>query len=164
MRRVILAVGLMLYWTVPVLAGQEYTVFSENGKEGLKDGLGKEVIPAVYEKLGWTDGDFRLIADLVGFRSEGKWGLLNLKNKEIQPPVYYQLEVFDDNHILAAIRGSFTSRLFYGLIDNKGDVRISCRYLDIKVIDDHYLVYDIGQEYNYVGLVSADYQPSILMA
>lgn len=122
---------------------------------------GKEIIPPVYEKLGWSTGNFKLIGDLIGYREEGKWGLITVNNKRVSGPDYYQLSILDENHILAAIKGTFTNQLFHGLIDADGRKKINCHYFDIKKIDNAFLVVSYDG-YNFKkGIFNSNYQQII---
>ena len=137
----------------------QYQIFEKEGRQGLADAIsGKELIPPVYEKLGWSKGKFQLIGDLLGYQEEGKWGLITVNNKRIYEPEYYQLSILDEKHILASIKGTFTNQLYHGLIDSDGRKRISCNYFDIKKLKDAFLVitYD-GSKLN-KGLFNSRYE------
>jgi hypothetical protein len=46
-----------------------YSVFEDNGKVGLKNESGKVLIPAKYDALGWSDGEFSVLNNATGYRS-----------------------------------------------------------------------------------------------
>ncbi|MEJ0057077.1 MAG: hypothetical protein WDN75_16325 [Bacteroidota bacterium] len=61
----------------------DYKRFEENGKIGLKDESGAVVLPASFDALGWSDGNFSVIGQITGYRQNNHWGLLNLKKEFI---------------------------------------------------------------------------------
>ncbi|MFT4739096.1 MAG: hypothetical protein ACI8QD_001166 [Cyclobacteriaceae bacterium] len=138
-------------------ARQDVEVFSKGGREGLKDLTGTTLIPAVFDKLGWSDGKFQIFGDIIGYKEGSKWGLVSLKNKLITPPTYYSLSILDSSYLLAAIKGKFSNHLFNGLINLQGKVVLSCNYFDILPLPSHFIVsqYDKGSVRQ--GLLTADF-------
>ena len=68
---------IFLNTTLSVVA-DDYERFIENGKVGVKDNTGLIVVPASFDALGWSDGNFSVIGQITGYRQQGQWGLLNL--------------------------------------------------------------------------------------
>jgi hypothetical protein len=71
----LLIAGFFIFLTLNVLArGEKICAFEENNKFGLRTSKGETVIPAQYQKLGWSNGSPEVIDDLIGFREKGNWG------------------------------------------------------------------------------------------
>jgi hypothetical protein len=158
-------IGLLFFFQSLISYGFQYRIIEKDNRQGLADLNGTEVIPPVYDKIGWSDGHLELVGELIGYEINGQWGLISIKNKRLSDPVYYSLSAFDHKHIKAAIKGKFSNRLFYGLIDEQGEVQISCNYFNIQPLSDAgFLVYQYNQGSVSVGLINHAYdliiQPS----
>ena len=66
-----------------VTQAEEFTVFEKDGYFGIKDETGNVTVPAVYEKLGWSNGSTRVYNGVVGFRRDNLWGLITVRNKPL---------------------------------------------------------------------------------
>ncbi len=145
---------LYLGLSISVIAKQEVRLIIKDGKQGLEDLSGQELIPPIYEKIGWSKGELKLIGRLIGYKENGRWGLISTQNKVITGPDYYQITVFDSSHVMAAIKGTFSNKLFHGLINSGGKTVISCNYFSINKLDEGYQVssYNNGQvRYGYIN-------------
>ena len=131
------------------VASQAFTVFTDFGKQGLKDGEGKIVVPAIYDLLGWSNGETTPMGELIGFKKQDKWGIINTQSKVLQEAIYYRLQPLNDQYIKAAIKGSFSNHLFYGLINRQGKVVLSCNFFDIEPAGSSFIVsnYQTGSIY-----------------
>ena len=118
-----------------VLSASSYAVFEKDGYFGLKDSLGKVLIPAVYDELGWTDQRQEVLNELIGYREGNLWGLISIKNKRISDAEYSSLSPFDSMLIIASKHRQNTNKLFYGLIDSKGRVKLSFNYFSIRYFE-----------------------------
>ncbi len=134
------------------IASQEYRVIEKDGKQGLATSSGEELIPPIYDQIGWSNGEFSLLYGKVGYRLKGRWGLINERNKILTPPDFYQLQPFDSNHLLVSLKGTFSNRLFTGLLNREGDIVISLNYFSIEKAIAGYLVTSY-----YNGLISKGY-------
>ncbi len=74
-----------------------YERFEENGKVGIKDNDGKIILPASFDALGWSDGNFSVIGQITGYRQQNKWGLLTLKKEFITRAEFESLTYFADD-------------------------------------------------------------------
>ncbi len=68
----------------------DYKRFEENGKIGLKDESGAVILPASFDALGWSDGNFSVIGQITGYRQNNRWGTIKPQKR-----VYYQGRIFD---------------------------------------------------------------------
>ena len=127
-------------------AQDPYSLIKKESYYGLKDKEGTIVIAPVYDQIGWSNGNFEWVDNLIGYSYRGKWGLLNIKNKKSSPAIYYKLSVIEGGYILACIKGNLSNQLFYGIIDSKGSIKISCNYFSIEPVSEGYLTstYDYG--------------------
>jgi hypothetical protein len=127
----------LLYSTcVCSVASQALEIFESGRLQGVRNRAGEEVIPALYDEIGWSNERKDFFGELIGFRENNRWGLINSSGKLIKEANYYRIEIFDDEFIKASVKGSFSNLLFQGLIDKKGEVVLSCSYFDIEALDD----------------------------
>ena len=64
---------------------EEYFIFQLNDKKGVRNSKDKILIPAEYEDLGWSIGEFHPLNETLGFKENGLWGLLSLKKQKNNP-------------------------------------------------------------------------------
>jgi hypothetical protein len=95
-------------------AANQYDVFEENGKVGLKNEQGQVLIPAHYEALGWSDNKFSIIDKVTGFKHNGKWGLITLNNHRITKAEFEELIPAESSLIIARKKSTIYIRLAYG--------------------------------------------------
>ncbi len=110
-----------------------YSVFQEGDKYGLKDTQGEIVIPAEYDMLGWSEGEFRLIDKVIGYRKDDQWGLVTISNQVITPAEYFTLVPGGSQWIIASKRSPLTLRISYGLMDTSGKTIIPYKYNVLKL-------------------------------
>ena len=109
-----------------------YERFEEHGKVGIKDDKGHVIVPASFDALGWSDGNFSLIGQITGYRQGNKWGLLNLKKEFITKAVYLNLTYPGGG--LVMVRGEVNPVLSkMGCIDLKGKLVIPLTYDEIRI-------------------------------
>ena len=105
-------------------AQEPYSLTKKEGYYGLKDKEGTIVIAPVYDQIGWSNGNFEWVDNLIGYSYRGKWGLLNIKNKKTSPAIYYKLSVIEGGNILASVKGNLSNQLFTALLIQKGLSRL----------------------------------------
>ncbi len=126
----ILAILLFSGMTV-VSRAELYKVFEENGKVGLKNETGQILLPASFEALGWSDGNFSLIGQVTGYKLGNNWGLINLKKEYITPAEYEGIFYGNGDRVIAQKKVGLTSRL--GCLDLTGKITIPFKYDGIKI-------------------------------
>ncbi|WP_420317600.1 WG repeat-containing protein [Ekhidna sp.] len=136
------------------IVADDFTVFEKDGYFGIKDQTGNVTVPAVYEKLGWSDGSNRVINGVIGFRRNNLWGLITARNKPLTGQKFYTIQPFDNSYIKASIKGKFSNHLFHGVLDSKGNTVISFNYFTIESIGANWLVSDFDGKNRYFGIVS----------
>jgi hypothetical protein len=114
------------------LPAADYARFEENGKIGLKDQQGAVVLPASFDALGWSDGNFSVIGQVTGFRQQGRWGLVNLKKEFITKAEFESLTYQGgDRVIVSKWISPFTMR--YGCLDLAGKLVVPFMYDGISL-------------------------------
>lgn len=132
----------------------QYAVFKKDGYVGLSGPEGRELIPATYERIGWSDGSQDVKEGLIGVYDRGKWGLISTKNKQLTPQQYYTLVPFGANDFKASVKGRFSNRLFYGILSASGEVKISFNYFSLEKKGANYLVSTYENKRTQYGLIS----------
>lgn len=113
---------------------EEFTVFEKDGFFGIRDQEGQVTVPAVYERLGWSNGTTQVINGVIGYREGKLWGLISAKNKSLTEQKFYTINPFEDGLIKASLKGKFSNQLFHGLIDVEGKTVVSFKYFTIDPI------------------------------
>ncbi len=127
-------------WTVLLMlaclqatAQADYVIFESGNFKGLKNSAGQEIVPPVYDDLGWTNGSRLPVDQLIGYQERDKWGLLSLEGKQVTPATYDKLEALLPGIFKVAIRGKLTNRYFYGLVNEKGKLLLNLDFFDIEL-------------------------------
>jgi hypothetical protein len=130
----------------------DYERFEEKGKVGIRDAAGKVILPASFDALGWSDGQFSIIGQITGYRLNNKWGLVTLSKQFITPADYENLTSSGGDRITASKRiNAFTIKS--GSLDLTGKAVIPFAYDAIEFHGMRALVMvKTGTRYEY-GLV-----------
>jgi hypothetical protein len=140
--------------------GDGYQVFDENGKKGIKDELGQIVIPASFDALGWSDGNFSVVGQTTGYRLNEKWGLINLK-KEFVTPAEFEWMVYGNGEYVIAKKRLNAVSVKVGCLNLQGEIKIPFLYDGIEVNGLRAIVFNrVGSRYD-VGLI--DLQNRVLI-
>lgn len=119
---------------------EELKIFTSGGFQGVSDENDQVVIPAVYEKLGWSDGSDQIVNQSIGFFEHGSWGIINISSKKLSSAQYAVLKPFNESLYEAGIIGKFSNRIFKGLIDNRGRIALDVKYYTLEKIGLHSVV------------------------
>jgi hypothetical protein len=129
----------------------EFNPFEENGKIGLKNTKGDVLIPARYDKLGWTSGKFTVVGNVIGYQVHGLWGLITIENKKITSAEYDEVSPSDGSSIIA--RKKVNMRTLSGCIDISGKMIIPFQYDGISIHSMRAIVFEKkGTRFNH-GLI-----------
>ncbi|WP_421763450.1 WG repeat-containing protein [Ekhidna sp.] len=139
----------------------DFTVFEKDGYFGIKDQTGTVTVPAVYEKLGWSDGSEEVRNGVIGFKQNNLWGLINVRNKELTGQIFYTIKPSTTGYFEASIKGKFSNHLFHGVLDEKGRTIISFNYFTIEPLGANWLVSTFNGKRQSFGIVS--FQNEILL-
>ena len=121
----------LLFCAFPLFA-EQYQRFEENGKIGLKDQQGAIILPASFDALGWSDGNFSVIGQITGFRHQSRWGLVNLKKEFITKPEFESLTYQGGDRVIVSKSVSPFS-IKFGCIDLQGKLVVPFSYDEIKL-------------------------------
>lgn len=128
MRIVIVILVLMAF----VCRANEFKLFEENGKVGLKNNNGQVVLPPAFEALGWSDGSFSVTGEITGYKLKGRWGLINLK-KEYVTKADYETLVFSGADRVVAQKKISAIAVKTGCLTLAGKVTIPFMYDAITI-------------------------------
>ncbi len=124
---------------LPCSYANEYAIFEQNQKKGLKDHRGKEIIPAEYDDIGWSDGQTSVFEGIIGYKIEENWGLINLKNSKLTTAKFKDL--FPGNEsIIASIPDTYKLNNLFGLINPSGKTLINFKYNSIESFGSNFIV------------------------
>jgi hypothetical protein len=133
-----------------------YSIFEDNGKVGLKNESGKVLIPAKYEALGWSHGEFSVLNNATGYRSNGKWGLISLANQILTKAEFEEISPADASLLIVRKKSPGTLRITVGAITSSGKEVIPFQYDDIKLSSLRAIVFSkIDNQYKY-GLIDLE--------
>lgn len=147
---------LLLTYSQLGLSG-ELKVYTAGGLQGVEDDQGRVVVPAIYERLGWSNGKNDIINQTIGFFENGNWGLINVKSKKVGSARFKVLEPFNESFFEAGKVTHYSNVVKRGLIDEKGDVVIDFNYYTIDEVGvDRYKVSRYTDGDLFFGLVSSE--------
>ena len=115
------------------------TKFQKNGKFGVRDSVGREIIPSQYDQVIPFENGF------IAVQIDGLWGIRNLRNAEIVPIEFGNIEFFGVNLNDSGQRGVNKTDFIkvrkngrWGLLskDGKGEI-IPARYNSVYVFSDN---------------------------
>ena len=148
-----------IFWLLLITffsAASSYNVFEENGKVGLKNEQGKILIPAKYDALGWSNGDFSIFNNVTGYKHGGFWGLINLDNQIVTKAIYEDISASKGSLIVARKKSNLSLRVVAGCLNASGKEVISFQYDGINLSLMHAIVYTkVGNQYRY-GLIDLE--------
>ncbi len=124
---------------LPYSYANEYSIFEENQKKGLKDHKGKELIPAEYDEIGWSDGQTIVLDGIIGFKVDEYWGLINLKNSKLTAPEFKDL-IPGNKSIIASVPDSYKLNNLFGLLNHSGKTLINFKYNSIEGFGANFIV------------------------
>ena len=150
----ILTIILLSFFTLQGFAS-DYSLFEENGKVGLKDNNGIIILPASFDALGWSDGNFSVIGQITGYRQKSRWGLINLKKEFITKAIYESISSpGGDRVIVSKMINPF--KVKFGCINLEGKEVIPFRFDGIRLHELRAMVMQKdGARFTY-GLVDLD--------
>lgn len=112
-----------------------FSLYHENGKVGLKDGEGQILIPATYDALGWSSGEFSIVDKVVGYRSDGLWGIIHTSNKVVTTPQFAELTPGEGSFLVAKKKSPLSLRLSYGVVNTGGKVIVPFSYDGLRLVN-----------------------------
>jgi hypothetical protein len=154
--RALLILGLLL--TYLSSAATAFNIFEENGFVGLKNENGKIIIPAKYEKLGWSNETFSVIGNATGFRLQGKWGLIHIDAHHIIEATYVSLEPGEGHFLIAQNISTITRRPQFGCISTAGKTIIPFAYDGLIMSNMRWIALQRSNQHVNYGLLDSDHK------
>jgi hypothetical protein len=135
---------------------QNYTLFEENGKVGLKSDDGHILIPAQYQALGWSNAKLSVVNNVTGYQVNGLWGLINISNHKVTQPMFEEILPGEGSYLIARKKSPLSLRFMQGCITTDGKEVIPFQYDGVHVESLRAIVYTkIGNVYKY-GLIDLE--------
>lgn len=131
----LLSIFLLLFFQFQVSFADGFRIITRGTLQGVVDEKGQTVIPAVYEKLGWSDDSGDMSYGAIGFYENGQWGLIDFKNSKLTAARFYALKPFSKG-LFEVAEGARTGPLKRGLIDIEGSEVIPMTYFNLQVLDN----------------------------
>ena len=139
----------------------DFSVFEENGKVGLKNEQGEVLIPAQYDAMGWSNGQFSIVNNITGYQANGLWGLININNNKVTKPEFTDLSPGEGSLIVARKKIHGTVKIQAGCISTSGKEVIPFSYDGIRISSFRAIVYiKTGHQFKH-GLI--DFENQILI-
>lgn len=159
--------GLLCLITLIVIQGtlqasvpeEDYFIFQENNKKGIRNSKHKVVVPAMYDDLGWSFGEFHPVDNVVGFQENGLWGLITLKNKKIADAEYRNL--YPLNRELIAASKSQDEHEKYGVIDVEGLAKTSFEFGRLNMFNNLIVTSKRSGDQERYGMLNLTFQEVI---
>lgn len=157
MFRIILITALFIALFSNGFAYPDYRVFTENGKQGLKNAHGQIIIPPDFDALGWGFSSGEVRNNRIGFLKGNKWGIVGIDNKILYPA---ELEaVYDATpSIIIAGKKQVNGKIKKGTIDYNGKILIPYKYNSLLASNDRIM----AVEDNSYGLL--DYKGKVIIS
>lgn len=137
---------------------EDYFIFQINNKKGLRNSKDKVVIPAEYDDLGWSIGEFHPLNDVLGYKQDGLWGLITLENKKITAPDYLNLYPLNRQLIVASRFDAIPQEERYGITDLNGIVMLDFEYGLLHIFNNLIVASKkVNSEWKY-GMINFSFQ------
>jgi hypothetical protein len=111
----------------------DFSLFEENGKVGLKDKEGQVLIPAAYDAIGWSNGKLAVVDKVIGYQSGGLWGVIHTSNKVVTPPEFLELHPGEGAFLVAKKMSELSRRPSFGVISTSGKTIIPFLYDGLRL-------------------------------
>lgn len=111
-----------------VMTPKEHFVVEADGKYGVLDRKGSEILPVNYDRI------LRFNEQVIFVKKDGKDGLTDLNGAEILPVIYDEIKPYKDNLLLVKQKGRL------GIADETGKIIIPVQYDRIYLQNDKFYV------------------------
>lgn len=115
-----------------LVAAGDLKIYTYAGLQGVEDSDGRVVVPAIYERLGWSNGANDIVNQTIGFYENGNWGLINIRTKKVGSARYKILEPFNESLFEAGKLTHYSNVVRRGLINDRGEVIVDFNYYTIS--------------------------------
>lgn len=140
MRQALYALLIGIFCLPFSLSGFQYLAFEQEGRFGVKDSADNIIIPARYQKVGWSNGNFQVVNDVIAAQVNDRWALIDLKGSNVTPHRFANITPTPLNTFIVAERKRNSIRKQYGIINAKGKELLPLNFIEISAIDDKSLI------------------------
>lgn len=119
-------------------SGNGYIGVEGEGKEGLVDSTGKEIVPPRYEAI------LRYSEGFISVRLNGKYGFIDRTGREIIPPQYDYALYFSEGYALVQNNGK------YGFVDTTGKEIVPLRYDKVRDFISGYALVTLNRKCSFI--------------
>ena len=127
-----------------------YYVVENNGKRGMVDKMGKEVLPCIYESV-----DYSFVEDYLRVKKNGKWGFVDTNWEEVLPCIYEEASDFSEGYVSVKKGGK------WGFIDKKGKALLPFKYDEESFFFKGYARVRKGGGYGVIDITGEEVVPCI---
>ena len=157
--RFILTFFLLYLLHATLYAQEEYSIFQRDGRFGVKNSVGQELVAPIYDQIGWSNDNSELFrSQQIGYKENDKWGLLTIQGKRLTEPIFYHLEKFSDTEFKIGVTQGLSNRLMFGLLNSKGKTVLSCNYFVLESLAGCYLIGENNENGTAYGLLDHEYK------
>ena len=137
---------------------EQYFIFQKNNKKGVRNADDEIIIPAQYDDLGWSIGEFHPVGDILGYKENGLWGLMTLENEQIGPPEYQNLYPLN-RQLVAASKLENTQHIErYGIIDLQGNTVLDFEFGWLSMFNNHIIASKSLENTWIYGMINLSFQ------
>ncbi len=114
----------------------------ENGKYGLIDLEGKQILSPEYTSIKTIEG----ISDILKVEKDGKYGIVNLEGQAILPTIYNDVDIIGSDSKSGFIVKNDQNQ--YGVINYSGETALEIKYEEVYKVDGNelYVVKESGTQ------------------
>jgi hypothetical protein len=120
----------------------DFNRFEENGKVGLKNQKGEILIPAQFDALGWSNGEFSIVENAIGYRINGQWGLISTTNHKITKNEFIDLSPGPEQVLIARKKIANSVKVKTGCITTAGKTLVPFLYDGLSISSLRAIVYE----------------------
>ncbi len=128
-------------------------IFLKNNKYGIANATDAIIVPATYDKIGWSDHSLELIDDFIGFKSNDKWGAVNVKTKKVIGAKYTGLKPHKESLLIASKKNPNNIQRAFGLINTNEKVIISLKYNSLSSASNYLIGSKTIENNNLYGVI-----------
>ncbi|MDD2984704.1 MAG: WG repeat-containing protein [Crocinitomicaceae bacterium] len=126
------------YDTLEVVYNLKYLIYSLNGKLGLVDFSGKEILTTEYDDMRYSK-HYEQERDIFQVQKNGKWGIVNFENKTLVPCEYDSIKFLGHwNRPLVKLWVVEKNNKF-GVVNDKNEIFIPFEYDGISHLEGNNL-------------------------
>ena len=123
---------------------QNVFMVSRNGKFGIINGWGDEIVSPQYDKIDYPFEGYAAV------QLDNKWGFIDQKGIRIIPCIYDTVRRFRNGTVAVGKRAPSTGGIKYGISNQSGEIVISLKYDDIGNLRFGQVPVKVGNKWGYI--------------